>query len=125
MRRTSIERGRVPMVLIAGLLGAFVSAACAGESEPDKTGGGLGYALAQSKRFPKLALQMISVGEESGELDTMLMKVADTFDIEVKNTLDRLLAALVPATTIVMTVVVAMIMLAIVLPIMNIAGAVH
>jgi general secretion pathway protein F len=94
-------------------------------AEEVKTGGGLGFALTQSKRFPKLALQMISVGEESGELDTMLMKVADTFDIEVKNTLDRLLAALVPATTIVMTVVVAMIMLAIVLPIMNIAGAVH
>jgi general secretion pathway protein F len=93
-------------------------------AEEVKTGGGLGFALAQSKRFPKLALQMISVGEESGELDTMLMKVADTFDIEVKNTLDRLLAALVPATTIVMTVIVAMIMLAIVLPIMNIAGAV-
>ncbi len=94
-------------------------------AEEVKTGGGLGYALAQSKRFPKLALQMISVGEESGELDSMLIKVADTFDVEVKNTLDRLLAALVPATTIVMTVVVAMIMLAIVLPIMNIAGAVH
>jgi general secretion pathway protein F len=94
-------------------------------SEEVKTGSGLAYALAQSKQFPKLALQMIAVGEESGELDTMLMKVADTFDIEVKNTLDRLLAALVPATTIVMTVVVAMIMLAIVLPIMNIAGAVH
>jgi general secretion pathway protein F len=90
-----------------------------------KTGGGLGYALTQSKRFPKLALQMISVGEESGELDGMLMKVAETFDIEVKNTLDRLLAALVPATTIVMTVLVAFIMLAIVLPIMNIAGAVQ
>lgn len=94
-------------------------------SEEVKTGGGLGYALSQSKQFPKLALQMISVGEESGELDSMLMKVADTFDVEVKNTLDRLLAALVPATTIVMTVIVAMIMLAIVLPIMNIAGAVH
>jgi general secretion pathway protein F len=90
-----------------------------------KTGGGLGHALAQSKRFPKLAIQMISVGEESGELDTMLMKVADTFDVEVKNTLDRLLAAMVPATTIVMTVIVAMIMLAIVMPIMNIAGAVQ
>lgn len=93
-------------------------------TEEVKTGGGLGHALAQSKRFPKLAIQMVSVGEESGELDTMLLKVADTFDVEVKNTLDRLLAALVPATTIVMTVVVAMIMLAIVLPIMNIAGAV-
>lgn len=99
--------------------------AVAAAAEEVKTGGGLGYALSQSKNFPKLALQMISVGEESGELDTMLMKVADTFDVEVKNTLDRLLAALVPATTIVMTVVVAMIMLAIVLPIMNIAGAVH
>ncbi len=94
-------------------------------TEEVKSGGGLGYALAQSKSFPKLAIQMISVGEESGELATMLMKVADTFDIEVRNTLDRLLAALVPATTIVMTIVVAMIMLAIVLPIMNIAGAVH
>lgn len=94
-------------------------------AEEVKTGGGLGYALAQPKMFPKLAIQMISVGEESGELDSMLMKVADTFDVEVKNTLDRLLAAMVPATTIVMTVVVAMIMLAIVLPIMNIAGAVH
>ena len=93
-------------------------------TEEVKTGGGLAHALAQSKRFPKLAIQMISVGEESGELDAMLLKVADTFDVEVKNTLDRLLAALVPATTIVMTVVVAMIMLAIVLPIMNIAGAV-
>ncbi|MEO5623337.1 MAG: type II secretion system inner membrane protein GspF [Dokdonella sp.] len=99
--------------------------AVAQAAEEVKTGGGLGFALAQSRQFPKLALQMISVGEESGALDTMLMKVADTFDIEVKNTLDRLLAALVPATTIVMTVVVAMIMLAIVLPIMNIAGAVH
>lgn len=108
------------------VMGNSVLAEAVGNAAEDvKTGGGLGYALTQSKRFPKLALQMISVGEESGELDTMLLKVADTFDIEVKNTLDRLLAALVPATTIAMTVIVAMIMMAIVLPIMNIAGAVQ
>jgi len=113
------------LTVARNVMGNTVLAEAVGNAaEEVKTGGGLGYALTQSKRFPKLALQMISVGEESGELDTMLMKVADTFDIEVKNTLDRLLAALVPATTIVMTVVVAMIMLAIVLPIMNIAGAV-
>jgi len=94
-------------------------------TEEVKTGGGLGYSLTQSKQFPKLALQMISVGEESGQLDAMLMKVADTFDIEVKNTLDRLLAALVPLTTVVMTAIVAMIMLAIVLPIMDIAGSIQ
>lgn len=94
-------------------------------TEEVKTGGGLGYSLTQSKQFPKLALQMISVGEESGQLDAMLMKVADTFDVEVKNTLDRLLAALVPLTTVVMTAIVAMIMLAIVLPIMDIAGSIQ
>lgn len=90
-----------------------------------KTGGGLALALGRSKQFPKLALQMISVGEESGELDTMLMKVADTFDVEVRNSLDRLLAALVPLTTVVMTGVVAVIMMAIVLPILNLAGAIQ
>lgn len=114
------------LTVARNVMGNSVLAEAVGNAaEEVKTGGGLGYALTQSKRFPKLALQMISVGEESGELDTMLLKVADTFDVEVKNTLDRLLAALVPATTIVMTVIVAMIMMAIVLPIMNIAGAVQ
>ena len=94
-------------------------------SEEVKSGGGLGHALTQSKRFPKLALQMISVGEESGELDTMLLKVADIFDIEVKNTLDRMLAALVPATTVLMTVVVAIIMMAIIMPILSLTGSIQ
>ncbi|WP_440225624.1 type II secretion system F family protein [Dokdonella sp. MW10] len=94
-------------------------------SEEVKTGSGLGFALTQSKRFPKLALQMISVGEESGELDNMLLKVADTFDIEVRNTLERLLAALVPATTVLMTVVVAIIMMAIILPILQLTSSIQ
>jgi general secretion pathway protein F len=91
-------------------------------SEDVKSGGGLGYGLGKSKRFPRMALQMIAVGEESGELDAMLMRVADTFDMEVKNTVDRLLAALVPALTIFMAVVVAGIMLAILLPILDLSS---
>lgn len=94
-------------------------------AEEVKRGLGLGFGLAHSKKFPKLALQMVAVGEESGELDGMLLKVADTFDVEVKNTLDRLLALLVPVTTIGLTVVVAMIMMAIILPIMDLAGSVQ
>ncbi|TAH40670.1 MAG: type II secretion system protein GspF [Gammaproteobacteria bacterium] len=94
-------------------------------AEEVKTGSGLGFALGQSKQFPKLALQMISVGEESGELDTMLLKVADTFDVEVRNTLERLLAALVPVTTVVMTVVVAIIMMAIILPILTLTSSIQ
>ena len=92
-------------------------------TEEVKTGGGLAFALSQSKRFPKLALQMIAVGEESGTLDDMLLKTADTFDTEAKNTVDRLLAALVPAVTVVMTGVVAVIMMAILLPILNITSS--
>jgi general secretion pathway protein F len=89
-----------------------------------KSGGGLGYGLGKSKRFPRLALQMIAVGEESGELDQMLLKVADTFDIEVKNNVDRLLAALVPMLTIFMAMVVGFIMLAILLPILDLSSSI-
>jgi general secretion pathway protein F len=53
-----------------------------------KTGGGLARNLASGGRFPRLALQMISVGEETGKLDEMLLKVSDTYDIEVRNTID-------------------------------------
>jgi general secretion pathway protein F len=89
-----------------------------------KTGGGLAPSLGKSKLFPRLALQMVAVGEESGELDGMLTKIADTFDVEVKNTVDRLLAALVPAVTIFMAVVVALIMMAILIPIFSLTNAV-
>lgn len=93
-------------------------------AEAVRTGSGLASALARSRRYPRLALQMIQVGEESGELDGMLLKVADTFDVEVRNTLDRLLAALVPALTIVMAGVIAMIVLAILLPILDLSSLV-
>ena len=94
-------------------------------SEEVKTGGGLAFSLGHSKRFPKLAIQMISVGEESGALDEMLLKVADTFDVEAKNTVDRMLAALVPLMTVVMTVVVGLIMMAILVPIMSVSGSIQ
>jgi general secretion pathway protein F len=94
-------------------------------TEEVKTGGGLAFSLSHSKRFPKLALQMVSVGEESGSLDDMLLKVADTFDVEAKNTVDRMLAALVPALTLVMTAVVGVIMLAIMLPILSITSSIQ
>jgi len=89
-----------------------------------KTGGGLAVSLARSKLFPRLALQMVQVGEESGELDTMLLKVADTFDVEVRNALERVLSALVPLVTIIMAGVIALIVLAILLPILDLSTVV-
>ena len=89
-------------------------------SELVKTGDGLAWALGQQKRFPKMALQMIAVGEESGELDTMLLKVADVYDGETRATIDRMLAALTPILTLIMAVAVGFIMMALLLPIMSI-----
>jgi general secretion pathway protein F len=68
---------------------------------------------------------MIQVGEEAGALDTMLLKVADTFDVEAKRAIDRLLAALVPALTIVMTVMVAFIMAAILMPLLSLTSNIN
>ncbi len=87
-----------------------------------KSGSGLGYALGRQKVFPRLAVQMIQVGEESGELDSLLTKVADTFDIETRNALDRLLALLVPTLTVVMAMIVAAIILSVLLPIYDMTG---
>lgn len=92
-------------------------------TEEVKTGSGLGYAMARQKCFPRLAVHMIQVGEESGELDAMLLKTADTFDQETANALDRLLAALVPALTVMMTLVVGAIMISVLLPIYDLTNS--
>lgn len=87
--------------------------------ESVKGGGPLAAALSADGLLPDLALQMIRVGEEAGQLDSMLLKVAQVFDAEARRSIARLLAALVPTLTIVMAVLVAFIMLAIMLPLMS------
>ena len=67
---------------------------------------------------------MIQVGEESGELESMLLKVADTFDQETGNALDRMLAALVPALTLLMTAIIGAIMLSVLLPIYDLTNSI-
>jgi general secretion pathway protein F len=91
-------------------------------TEQVKGGGSLALALSRDNLLPELALQMIQVGEEAGQLDAMLLKVAQVFDGEARHGIARLLAALVPTLTIVMAVMVAFIMLAIMLPLMSLTS---
>ncbi|MDR6711386.1 general secretion pathway protein F [Pseudomonas hunanensis] len=91
-------------------------------TEQVRQGSSLAQALAADALLPELALQMIDVGEQSGTLGAMLLKVADVYDLEAKRTIDRLLAALVPTLTIIMAVMVAAIMLAIMLPLMSLTS---
>jgi general secretion pathway protein F len=75
--------------------------------EQVKTGKGLAAPLAQTKVFPPLAIHLIRVGEESGRQEEMLFKIADIFETETRRSIDRMLALLGPALTVVLGLVVA------------------
>jgi len=80
-------------------------------------GQGLGAALAGSGIFPQLSIQMIQVGEQSGQLETMLTKISDVFENEVEITIMRLTSYLEPVMILIMGSIVAFIVLSICLPI--------
>lgn len=94
-----------------------LSEAIARAGEEVGKGQALGTSLAESGLFPVLAIQMIQVGEQSGEMEPMLEKVADVFENEVESTVLSLTALLEPIMILVMAVVVGFIVLSICLPI--------
>lgn len=80
-------------------------------------GESLAAPLRRSGLFPALLIQMIAVGERSGELEDMLRYAAEAYDEEVATSLSRLTSLLEPLTILVMGGVVLFIVLAILLPI--------
>ena len=85
-----------------------------------KRGGTIAAALGEHARFPALAVHMVRVGEETGRLEDMLLKVADTFEGDVRTELKRVISLLEPAIILVMGVVVAFIVVAMLLAIFSI-----
>src|SRR5215470_6179374 len=65
-----------------------------------KRGEGLARPLFETGVFPHLAAQLLQVGEESGQFEPMLMRIADIYDQETRRTLERMMALLVPLVTI-------------------------
>jgi len=104
-----IVRNIVNNVIIADVLDNAVEEIQAGKS--------LASPLAQSKWFPSIVIQMISVGEQSGELETMLGKVAETYEREVESQIMAMTAMLEPVMILVMGLVVGFIVVSILLPI--------
>jgi general secretion pathway protein F len=80
-------------------------------------GQGLGAALSGSGIFPQLSIQMIQVGEQSGQLENMLSKIADVYENEVETNILRLTSYLEPVMILVMGSIVGFIVLSICLPI--------
>jgi len=76
-----------------------------------KEGGGLARPLMENGLFPPLAVHMITVGEETGRLDEMLLNVADNYDREVRNVIRRFTSLLEPMLILTMGMMVGFIVL--------------
>lgn len=77
--------------------------------------------LAQAKIFPAMVIQMINVGENTGTLDQMLMKVADFYEAEVEAVVSGLSKLIEPVVLVLLGGIVAFILIAMYLPVFNIA----
>ena len=88
-------------------------------AEHVKTGRGLAEPLLEAGNFPKLAVQMIRVGEETGQLQEMLLQVADTYDGEVQTAVKRMLTLLEPALILGLGVIIAGIIMSILVAILS------
>jgi general secretion pathway protein F len=93
--------------------------------ESVQEGESLAAPLKRSGLFPALLIQMIAIGERSGELESMLSRAAEAYDEEVTASLARLTSILEPLTILVMGGVVLFIVLAILLPIFQLNQLVH
>jgi len=81
-----------------------------------KEGGKIAEPLKKDNIFPPMVTQMISVGEESGSLDTMLFKIADFYDQEVDASVKGLTSMIEPIVMVFMGVVIGFIVIAMFIP---------
>ena len=80
------------------IIGNFVvSSALDRVTKEIKEGKGIAKPLSDANIFPELAMSMIRVGEETGQLDVMLIKVANTYEKSLKNSIKRFISILEPA----------------------------
>ncbi|AWV36087.1 type II secretion system F family protein [Paenibacillus sp. FSL H7-0716] len=100
------------------VIGKFIRSA--GDSL--RQGNPLSEPLKKAWVFPPLVTQMIAIGEETGALDTMLSKVADFYEMDVENTVDRLKSLLEPLLIAFLAAVVGIIVAAIMLPMFSLYG---
>ncbi len=88
------------------------------------SGNQMHFAMKQTDRFPEMVVQMVSIGEESGSLDSMLSKVANIYEQEVDDAVDGLTALLEPLIMAVLGVIIGGLIIAMYLPIFQLGNIV-
>ena len=121
---TMLKSG-VPVLGAMAVVGDMMSNQAVGGTvdrlaEGVKRGGTIAAGMREHTAFPVLAIHMVRVGEETGRLEEMLLKVAETFETDVRTELKRVLGLLEPAIIVVMGVLVAFIVVAMLLAIFSI-----
>jgi len=89
-----------------------------------REGEGIARPMGETGVFDDIVVNMVDVGEETGELDTMLLKVAEAYEKQVDRGSQRLLNLLEPLLILAMAVVVGFIVIALFLPLLDIMGAI-
>jgi len=84
-------------------------------------GAGLAGPLGDTGLFPLIVTDMLAIGEETGKPEVMLAHLAGYYDLEIKRSLERLVAALGPVLILFMAGIVVVIAVAIIYPIVNIS----
>lgn len=93
-------------------------------AEQVKAGRPLSEPISQSPHFPTIVSQMLLVGEETGQLDTVLIKIADFYEEEVSVLIDGLAAIIEPVMIIILGAAVGLIAASVMGPIANLSKAV-
>jgi len=88
-------------------------------SEGVRRGAGIAVPLREAQAFPAMAVHMVRVGEETGRLEDMLIKVAADFESEVRRLVKRLMGLLEPAIILVMGLIVGFIVVALLMAIFS------
>ncbi|HTQ25862.1 MAG TPA: type II secretion system inner membrane protein GspF [Candidatus Binataceae bacterium] len=118
---TMLQSGVQLLPALASVKHVITNALLADTIEQSRTsireGHGMTHPLAQSGLFPPLLIEMIRVGERTGEVESMLERVADTYEREVERSLNQLTTLLEPLMTLAMAGIILFMMLAILLPI--------
>jgi general secretion pathway protein F len=94
-------------------------------SEALREGGSLAQTLQRGELIPHMAIQMMDVGEQSGELDRMLLRIADQYEQETSRLISRMMTIVEPALMLIMALLVGLLAAAILLPIVQMNALVH
>ena len=125
-----LSRTGVPVLQALDIVSAtagnsLVTAAIGDVQTAVKRGESLASPLHRHEVFPPMVTHMMAVGEETGAMDSMLSKVSDFYDQEVEDTMSALTSLIEPLLIIVMGVVVGGILIALYLPMFNIASLIQ